>query len=229
MCGRFDLHAPKAQISKYFDLAECPDVSPRYNIAPTSNVLVIRQRPDVGRVGQLVKWGLVPSWAKDPSIGAKLNNARAETVAAKPSFRTSFARHRCLIPANGFFEWEAVIVDGKTRKQPYYIRPAEEDGLFAFAGLLARWRAPDGTDLVTACIITTMPNSVMEPIHDRMPVVLDRDAWKGWLAPGNSAMESLEALLKPCPADAMLAYPVSAVVNRTGVDGAELIEALAAA
>ena len=227
MCGRFDLHAPKAQITKYFDLAECPEVDPRYNISPTSSVLVIRQRHDIGRVGQLVNWGLVPLWAKEPSIGAKLINARAETVAEKPSFRTSFARHRCLIPADGFFEWMAVTEDGKPRKQPYYIRPAEEDGLFAFAGLLARWRAPDGTDLVTTCIITTTPNAVMAEIHDRMPVILAREAWEGWLDPENLAADSLVPLLKPCPAGVMLAYPVSAAVNRAGVEGAGLIEPLA--
>ncbi len=229
MCGRFDLHAPKVQISKYFDLAECPDVAPRYNIAPTSNVLVIRQRPDIGRVGQMVKWGLVPSWAKDPSIGAKLNNARAETVAEKPSFRNSFVRHRCLIPANGFYEWRLVSEDGKTRKQPYYLRSVDEDDFFAFAGLLAQWRAPDGTDLVTACIITSAANALMAPIHERMPVILAREAWESWLAPENHAMDSLGPLLKPCPGWAMLAYQVSTAVNRTSVDGAALIEALATA
>ncbi len=105
--------------------------------------------------GQLVKWGLIPSWAKEPSIGNKLNNARGETVAEKPAFLSSFPKHRCLIPANGFYEWAAITEDGKIRKQPYYIRPAEPNCLFAFAGLLAAWKAPAGDTLVTTCIITT--------------------------------------------------------------------------
>jgi putative SOS response-associated peptidase YedK len=175
MCGRYVLYGPHSRLTEGFGLQECPDFAPRYNIAPTSNVLVIRHRPEVGRVGQLVRWGLVPNWAKDISVGAKLNNARGETVDTKPSFRTSFAKHRCLIPANGFYEWKLVSEGGKVRKQPYFIGPAAEDGFFAFAGLLARWRAPDGSDLVTTCIINTGPNAVMEPIHERMPVILGQE------------------------------------------------------
>ena len=140
----------------------------------------------------------MPNWAKDISVGAKLNNARAETVDTKPSFRTSFAKHRCLIPANGFYEWKLVSEGGKVRKQAYYVRPAEEDGFFAFAGLLARWRSPDGTDLVTTCIITTAANAVMEPIHDRMPVILGPGAWDRWLELQNPSVEALKGLLGPC-------------------------------
>ena len=172
MCGRYVLYGPHWRLTERFGLKECPEFAPRYNIAPTSDVLVIPQQPEVGRGGQMVRWGPVPNWAKDISIGAKLNNARAETVDTKPSCRSSFAKRRCLIPANGFDEWKIVSEGGSVRKQPYYIRPAEEDGLLAFAGLLARWRAPDGSDLVTTCIITTAANALMEPIHDRMPVIL---------------------------------------------------------
>jgi len=224
MCGRFTLKAPPAELITHFGLASCPDFFPRYNIAPTSDVLVIRHKPDTGRVGQMVRWGLVPSWAKDPSIGAKLNNARGETVAEKPSFRTSFAKHRCLIPANGFYEWKPVTEGGKVRRQPFYIRPTNENDLFAFAGLLARWRSEAGDDLITTCIITTGPNAVMEPIHDRMPVILEQDAWGAWLGSDNSSTDALKALLVPAPADAMVAYPVGMAVNRSGVEGDELIK-----
>lgn len=223
MCGRYVLYGPQSRLTERFSLQECPDFPPRYNIAPTSDVLVIRQRPEVGRVVQLVRWGLVPNWAKDITIGAKLNNARAETVAEKPSFRTSFAKHRCLIPANGFYEWKVVSESGMVRKQPYYIRPGEKDGFFAFAGLLARWRAPDGTELVTTCIITTAANALMEPIHDRMPVILEPRTWDAWLTPQNPPVETLKGLMGPCVAAGMTAYVVGTAVNRAGVEGEELI------
>ena len=223
MCGRFALKAPPAELITHFELTSCPDFAPRYNIAPTSDVLVIRHKPDTGRVGQMVRWGLLPSWAKDPSIGAKLNNARAETVDTKPSFRTSFAKHRCLIPASGFYEWHPVSEGGKVRRQPYYIRPADENGLFAFAGLLARWRSEAGDDLVTTCIITTGPNAVMEPIHDRMPVILAPGAWDAWLGAEKVTTEALKGLLVPAPDEGMVAYPVGMAVNRAGVEGKELI------
>lgn len=223
MCGRFTLKAPPSELVTHFGLATCPEFSPRYNIAPTSDVLVIRHKPDTGRVGQMVRWGLVPSWAKDPSIGAKLNNARGETVAEKPSFRTSFAKHRCLIPASGFYEWKPVSEGGKVRRQPYYIRPADENGLFAFAGLLARWRSDKGDDLITCCVITTGPNTVMEPIHDRMPAILAPGAWDAWLGAENASTEALKGLLVPSPVAGMVAYSVGMAVNRGGVEDAGLI------
>jgi putative SOS response-associated peptidase YedK len=223
MCGRFTLHVPVERVTGYFGLASCPELSPRYNIAPTSDVLVIRHRPDVGRVGQMVRWGLVPSWAKDPSIGAKLNNARGETVDTKPSFRTSFAKHRCLIPASGFYEWKPISEGSKVRRQPFYIKPVDENSLFAFAGLLARWRSEAGDDLITTCIITTGPNAVMEPIHDRMPVILSPEAWGAWLGADNASTEALKDLLVPAPVDEMLAYPVGMAVNRASEEGDTLI------
>ena len=207
-------------------LAECPDYAERYNIAPQSQILIIRQKPGTGRVGQLVKWGLIPSWAKDPSIGNKLNNARGETVAEKPAFRSSFARHRCLIPANGFYEWKAIEEGGRVRKQPYYIHPADPDGLFAFAGLLAAWKSPAGETIVSTCIITTGPNEVMAPIHDRMPVILEPGQFDTWLDPENHDIEHLKAMLAPCSPDAMEAYPVSPVINSGRVEGRECIEPL---
>lgn len=151
MCGRYALNTTATELIEHFQLLSCPEFGVRFNIAPASIIPIIRYKPDAGRVGQLVKWGLVPSWAKDPSIGAKLNNARGETVAEKPSFKSSFARHRCLIPASGFYEWQTVA--GK--KQPFYIHPT--NGLFAFAGLLAAWNAPDGQTLVLRLPMASAP------------------------------------------------------------------------
>jgi putative SOS response-associated peptidase YedK len=149
-------------------------------------------------------------------------------VDTKPSFRTSFAKHRCLIPVNGFYEWKLVSEGGKVRKQPYYVRPVEDGGFFAFAGLLGRWRAPDRTDLVTTCIITTTPNAVMAGIHDRMPVILEPEAWDGWLGAENGSVEALKGLLVPCAEAGMMAYPVSTTVNRAGMEGEGLIQPAAA-
>lgn len=180
------LSGTPSDLSAYFGLQDCPDFLPRFNIAPQSDIPVIRQRPEIGLVGQIVRWGLVPSWAKEPSIGAKLNNARAESVADKPSFRSSFTRHRCIIPASGYFEWQAVTRNGKALKQPWYIRPTEENAFFAMAGLLAKWVTPDGSNLITACVITTEPNCIMTPIHDRVPVVLSENDIGTWLDPRNN-------------------------------------------
>lgn len=218
MCGRYALNTTATELIEHFKLLSCPEFGLRYNIVPASQIPVIRLKPDTGRVGQLVKWGLVPYGSKDPSLGAKLNNARGETVAEKPSFKTSFARHRCLIPASGFYEWQTVA--GK--KQPYYIHPS--DGMFAFAGLLAAWKAPDGQTLVTTCIITTSPNEVMSPIHDRMPVILEAEEYDAWLDPGNQDIEALKQMIRPCSAEGMAAYPVSQAVNSGRVEGPECIE-----
>lgn len=224
MCGRYVLSASAAELIEHFQLLDCPDYSPRFNVAPQSSIPVIRQKPSAGRVGQLVKWGLIPSWAKDPSIGNKLNNARGETVAEKPSFRTSFARHRCLIPANGFYEWQPVTETGKVRKQPYYIHPSAPGDFFAFAGLLAAWTPPEGETVVSTCIITTEPNEVMAPIHDRMPVILQPGQFYAWLDPDNHDTGALKAMLGPCAPGGMAAYPVSPVINSGRVEGPGCIE-----
>jgi putative SOS response-associated peptidase YedK len=224
MCGRYALSATAAQLIEHFQLLSCPEYGARYNIAPQSNIPIIRYKPDVGRVGQLVKWGLIPSWAKDPSIGNKLNNARGETVAEKPSFGSSFARYRCLIAANGFYEWKAITVDGKVRKQPYYIQPTNPQGYFAFAGLLAAWKPPDGDTVVSTCIITTGPNEVMLPIHDRMPVILQPGQFDAWLDTSNNNIETLKTMLLPCQSDQMDAYPVSTSINSGNVDGSTCIK-----
>lgn len=211
MCGRYALNATAPELIEHFQLLSCPDFSPRFNIAPTSTIPIIRWKPDLGRVGQLVRWGLIPSWSKE--VTAKLNNARAETVHEKPSFKASYQRHRCLIPASGFYEWQTI--DGK--KQPYYIHPTE--GLFAFAGLLAAWKAPDGQTIVSTCVITTEPNEVMAPIHDRMPVILQPADFDTWLDPSISDPRDL---LRPCSEEGMRAYPV----NPLRSDGPECIDLL---
>ncbi len=224
MCGRYALKATAGELIEHFRLRSCPDYAERYNIAPQSIIPVIRFKPDTGRVAQLVRWGLVPSWAKDPGIGHKLNNARSETVAGKPAFRSSFARQRCLIPANGFFEWKAVTEAGKIRKQPYYIRPADPEALFAFAGLLAAWKSPDEETMVSTCIITTGPNEGMALIHDRMPVILAPDQFDVWLDPDISDTELLKSMLVPCDAKGMEAFPVSPAINGGRVEGPQCID-----
>lgn len=224
MCGRYVLHGPQSRLTEYFDLRDCPAWEARYNIAPQSDILVVRQRPAIGRVGQLVRWGLIPRWAKDPAIGLKLNNARAETVAEKPSFKASFERHRCLIPANGFYEWQAVSVDGKTRKQPWYIRPTNDGEFFAMAGLLAAWTSPQGQDIVSACVITTTPNEIMAPIHDRMPVLLQPHHFDDWLDPACKEVETLYQYLLPAPAGLMVAWQVGSRVSNARNEGPELID-----
>ena len=226
MCGRYVLHGPQSRLTEYFDLRACADWTARYNIAPQSDVLVIRQRPEIGRVGQMVRWGLIPHWAMDASIGLRLNNARAETVAEKPSFRSAFARHRCLIPANGFYEWQAVATDGKPRKQPWYIHPARDGEFFAMAGLLAAWTSPEGENIVSTCVITTAANELMAPIHDRMPVLLAADRFDAWLDPAWHDVDSLRPWLEPAPAEGMSARPVSTRVGNARNEGEDLIAPL---
>ena len=218
MCGRYSLHTHPEVIALYFKLGLMPDITSRYNIAPSTKVLIVRQDLEKGRVAYLYRWGLIPAWAKDPAIGNKLANARGETVADKPSFRSAFKRWRCLIPASGFYEWKAL----KSVKQPYYIRPVGAD-LFAFAGLTERWNGPDGP-VYSCAIITTEANELMRGIHNRMPVILRPEDHAAWLDPGNQATAKLKELLKPCPAGALAAHPVSTRVNTPKNDQPALIE-----
>ena len=224
MCGRYVLYGPHSRLREYFDLRDCAAWVARYNIAPQSEILVVRDRPGFGRVGQLVRWGLIPRWARDAGIGAKLTNARAETVAGKPSFKASFERHRCLIPANGFYEWQAIGEGGKARKQPWLIRPADDGGFFALAGLLAAWKSPEGPDIVSGCVITTAANALMAPIHDRMPVLLAPEHFDAWLDPAYRDVDVLRQWLLPAPAERMLAFPVSTRVSNARNEGPELLE-----
>ncbi|MGQ0509290.1 MAG: SOS response-associated peptidase [Betaproteobacteria bacterium] len=210
MCGRYALHASPEVVALQFGLASVPAFTPRYNIAPTAQIMVVQ---DSGPA--MVRWGLVPRWAKDPSIGVRMNNARAETVAEKPSFREAFRKRRCLIPASGFYEWK---LEGKL-KQPYYVRPAAGE-LFAFAGLWERWEGPGGP-LQTCAVITTEANTAMAPIHDRMPVILDPAHYQAWLA----GSAPLQPLLIPCTPAAISVYRVSRAVNDARRDNPGLVDA----
>lgn len=166
MCGRFALAAPRAELISRFDLSECADFSPRYNIPPGTDIPVVQIVPDGRHVLRMLRWGLVPHWAKDPGIGARLINARGETLTEKPSFRSAVKYRRCLVPASGFFEWAK---DGKI-KQPYYISLKSGEPM-AMAGLWESWETPEAPTLHSVCIVTTHSNELMEPIHERMPMV----------------------------------------------------------
>ena len=180
MCGRFLLHTPVDTLQRAFGFAERPNLRPRYNIAPTQTVPIVRQKDGGGRELALVRWGLIPSWAKEAGIGGRLINARAETVAEKPAFRGAFRKRRALVPADGFYEWRKR--EGDRPKQPLLVR--RRDGQpFAFAGLWEHWRGPEG-EVETCTILTTEANAALAPIHDRMPVILDPACYDRWLDPG---------------------------------------------
>lgn len=218
MCGRYELHTHPAAVALAFGLALPPPLKPRYNIAPMQDVPVIRRGQSGERELAFVRWGLVPRWAKDPSIGAKMINARSETIAEKPSFRTAFRKHRLLLPTDGFYEWKQT----PTGKQPIHIG-MKDKGLFAFAGLAERWLSPDGEVLDTCTIVTTQANAMLAPMHDRMPVILAPEHYERWLDVGHTDVADLFA---PFPADAMTWYPVSTRVNSVRNDDAQLIEPL---
>jgi putative SOS response-associated peptidase YedK len=218
MCGRFTLRTPTREIAEALGLSAIPDLPARYNIAPTQSVAAVRL--DASRRRQLVwlQWGLVPSWADDPAMGNRMINARGESVAAKPAFRQAFQRRRCLVVADGFFEWQ----QGPRGKQPYYIR-LQDDRPFGLAGLWERWQR--GEQALESCtIITTEPNALMQPIHDRMPVILAPEDYSRWLDPAVPANQELQALLRPYPADRMEAYPVSSLVNNPRHDVAACVQ-----
>lgn len=220
MCGRYAFNATPAQAAEYFGLSARADFAPRFNIPPGTDIPVIRHSPEGQRVLHMLRWGLVPHWAKDPAIGNKLNNARAETVAEKPAFREAFKRRRCLIPASGFYEWKS---EGKL-KQPYYISLRSGE-LLAMAGLWETWQSPAGELLRTCAILTTGPNALMHPIHDRMPVILAPEHWQAWLtAPAREVGD----LLSPHDAEVMQAWPVDRRVSKTREDDAGMIEPLRA-
>ena len=224
MCGRYALYAPGRRIREHFRLEDELDLGPRYNIAPGTHVLVVREDPDGRRRAGLCRWGLIPRWAKDPSLGSTLINARAETVDAKPAFRAALRRSRCILPASGFYEWKIVVESGRTLKQPFFIRPHEDDELFGFAGLAECWVSPEGEMVDSCCILTTEANALVKPIHDRMPVILAPGDYDAWLDSKNANLAQLMALLRPAQEEGMLAYPVSRAVNSTRTDSPTLIE-----
>lgn len=216
------LYTPIKELKEFFKFEEDLDLRAAFNICPSQNILVVRAGA-AGREGALVRWGLIPGWAKDASIGNKLSNARGETVHEKPSFRAALKKRRCLVPVNGFYEWRKVGAG----KQPVFIH--RKDGApFAIAGLYEFWKGPDGAPVQTATLITTTPNALMEPIHDRMPVILAPADYALWLDPGVQDGEALRHLIAPCPADALEAYEVGKDVNNPRNQGPELIAALPA-
>jgi putative SOS response-associated peptidase YedK len=217
MCGRFAQRTDAKRLAKEFKVREVPEVQPRYNIAPTQDILSIRQAEDE-REAVFLKWGLVPSWAKDTSIGAKLINARSETVTEKPSFREAFKKRRCIIPADGFYEWQRT--NGK--KQPFFFH-LRDDCPFGFAGLWDRWKSQDGEVIETCTILTTEANEVLKPVHDRMPVILHPEDYDLWLDEDVRKSDFRQELLRPFPAGKMNGYPVSTLVNNMRSQGVELI------
>jgi putative SOS response-associated peptidase YedK len=221
MCGRFTLTVSARVLGELFHVPEPAGLAPRYNIAPTQQVLVARTGEE-GRELAGVRWGLVPHWADDLSIGSRMINARGETVASKPAFRSALKHRRCLIPADGFYEWKKVGAG----KQPHLIRFGDGRA-FAFAGLWERWLSRDGGAPVDSCtIITTTPNELLRDIHDRMPVILPPAAFEDWLRPEPLAAPRLEELLRPYPDSEMEAFPVSRRVNSPAYDGPECIAPL---
>jgi len=221
MCGRYTVTSAPEAIRALFRYEERPNFPPRYNIAPTQPIAIVRLM-EGQRQFVLMRWGLLPSWVKDPKTFTLLINARAESVCEKPAFRAAMKRRRCLIPADGFYEWKPVA----GRKQPYYVHAKSGEPL-AFAGLWETWTGPNGEELDTATIITTDANHTLRHIHDRMPVIVPPEAFDLWLDTNTVDARTAEAILRPAPDDLLDAYPVSTAVNRTANDNAKLIAPVA--
>lgn len=221
MCGRFVSKAEKKEIEKEFkvEIADGNVLAPRYNIAPTQMIAAITETENARELASF-KWGLIPHWAKDDSIGSKLINARAETLTEKPSFREAFRSRRCIIPASGFFEWQK---QAKGAKQPFYFYLKDKE-VFGFAGLWEEWLDKQTGELTETCtIITTEANEVLKPIHDRMPVILKSNDYDFWLDQKVKDTDKLQDLLAPYPSAKMESRPVSRAVNNTTTDSEELI------
>jgi putative SOS response-associated peptidase YedK len=220
MCGRYMLTSPIEALRQLFLFEERPNLPPRYNVAPTQEVPIVRRRQEgSGRELIMARWGLVPHWADDLAIGNRLINARAETIDRLPAFHDAYRRRRCLVPADGFFEWRK---DGKLR-QPLLVRRRDR-APFAMAGLFERWRQPDGETLRSCTIVTCKPNELVAEVHDRMPVILDPDDHAAWLDP--EAVDG-RTLLQPCPAEWLEALEVSRRLNSPKHDDPACIEPLA--
>lgn len=227
MCGRYTLHQTTENIAKRFKVKVPKQVAANYNVAPGQMMPVITEN-ESGRQLEIMKWGLVPVWAKDPKIGYRLINARADGIFDKPSWRTAIKRRRCLVPADGFYEWkkDQDQTAKKTVKQPFYIHPKQTE-LFAFAGIWESWKDAEGMEMRTYSIITTEPNKEMASIHDRMPVILEPDQEADWLDPANDGDRSaIESMLDPYHDNGLDIYEVSSDVNSPRNNDAHLIYAL---
>ena len=238
MCGRFVTASSPALLADRFAVDEVAierDAEPNYNVAPREQVAVVRER-EGRRVLSRVRWGLVPSWAKDPSVGDRMINARAEGLATKSAYKRSFAKKRCIIPADGFYEWRVVAPPstpkGRPKKQPAFIHRRDGEPM-AFAGLWDVWKVPESLEIdgvgadgwLRSCVIvTTRANDLLAPLHDRMPVLLPEEAWASWLDPANDDVERLAELLIPAPDADLEFWPVSTAVNKADNNGPELVE-----
>jgi putative SOS response-associated peptidase YedK len=218
MCGRFVLTVNPEQVQTAFDLTNVPaSMSPRYNIAPTQPVaLITNENP---KELTFYKWGLIPSWSKDPSAAAKMINARSESAAEKPAFRSAFKRRRCIIPTDGYYEWQ----EHSGEKVPMFIHFKDRE-VFGFAGLWEIWNSPDGSEVRTCTILTTDANRFMSTMHHRMPVILHKEDYPLWLSPDEEPSPVLQALMVPYTGDELTAYPVSKLVNKPANDSPELIQ-----
>ena len=219
MCGRYALALNSKELQLAFPEFTFPEnIQARFNIAPSQPILSLSN--DGTRAATFQTWGLIPSWSKDPSIGNKLINARAETLSEKPSYRGPYKYHRCLIFANGFFEWQAQ--SSNKGKLPYYIHLKSGEP-FAFAGLWDKWQSPDGSEIHSATIITTTPNDLVEPIHSRMPVILPKDCYTQWIDPNPQPPSRFDSILSPYPSNEMIAEPISTLVNSPENDTPEVL------
>ena len=223
MCGRYTLHHRADEIAERFEVDRIDaDIHESYNVAPGQRMPVITQSEDTRKL-EVMKWGLIPFWAKDPKIGYKLINARDDTIFEKPMWRKVILQKRCLIPADGFYEWKKLPdSDGKVRKQPFYIHPRTEE-LFSFAGVWETWKDVEGLEWKTYSIITTSPNREMKDIHDRMPVILHRDDEPAWLDPTRDDRQAIEPLLQPYEDGGLDVFEVSTEVNFTRNNDEKLI------
>jgi putative SOS response-associated peptidase YedK len=221
MCGRFTLQIPPELLAEIFGLLEIPVIPARYNIAPTQKVAVVRSNSGHHNHLDFLRWGLIPSWAKDPSIGSKMINARSETVHEKPAFRHAIKHCRCIVVASGFYEWKQ---EG-TRKAPLYIH-FKDDSPMCFAGLWEHWKSPEGETIESCTILTTSSNKLIASLHDRIPVILHREEYPLWLDREVTDPEKLKPLYQPYPADVMEMYTVSPLVNSPRNDTPDLIKAI---
>lgn len=221
MCGRFGLTRPERLDLERFRVRELPTLTPRFNIPPGSDILVVRER-EGERVADLARWGLIPSWSRDADIGARMANARSDTAFEKPAFRQAMKSRRALIPADVFYEWQ--VVPGQSRKQPHAIR-LRTGAPFAMAGIWEYWKPKDaeGEGIVSTAILTTDANALMGRIHDRMPVIIPPERYDAWLDPRTPA-PALKDLMQPCPSDWLEAFPVSLRVNNPKADDASILE-----